>query len=521
MGIKILQKQRVIVSTGGGNKAVLCRDLGVIYLYDDPSVILAVYDENRRAWIVADKPYYSTGGWGSGSHGDREGFYNAENAREILRAIDGRIIEVNLPSLNLLGLGDFKKFCQDVSKIKAIKQAGNKLGMQLELDNFETKGLKFQTKNEGTTSKGLDVFKVIDQYSAAVGVFKNGKGKPVKVGNYTVRPNLVTQTTGVSKEIMTVAFRDSSGHVFMNSQVLQLESIERYFLGKQSIIQSEIRKIAKFSIPFNVLDAAKLKLNETTVLEQGPEQDFEIRERNDHGSDTGKLETRHFTGALLLENAGRKFLMDLDRIEIEHKIFNVFFVELKSHVKTISEAYESMKPTEVRDAEKRGIEVKRQGEWFFIKTDKTLVAFPGAFERYMPRNLEKWNEENKNRPFLAPFKISHGQGRPNTLLKPVNYGDGIDELVCGVVTHDGREHQPLDLGAVEPVFEPKLDSEGNNILDENGDLILSDKVSKYVSAETDRFGNDWTASKAPLTVQLWKVVPNETIGNFTIQGDVD
>lgn len=253
----------------------------------------------------------------------------------------------------------------------------------------------------------------------------------------------------------------------MNSQVLSISKFEDNFMGKQSLIQKSVREIAKYSIPFNVLASAGLKLEETRVLENGSEQDFELRN-----------ETRHFTGALLLENAGRKFFMDIDRIEIKNKLFNVFFVEVDSAVKSIAEAYESMKPQSVRDAEAAGIEVKRQGEWFFIATEhtvrvQTLNVFSGDW--YVQRaNVAPTQYVNK-------ANVSHGKGRPNSLFRPFGFGE-LDTLVCGTVSHSGREHADLDLGQDE---------------------------------ETSSGNGDFT------TFRLWKLVPNTTVSNFTIEGEVD
>ena len=233
-------------------------------------------------------------------------------------------------------------------------------------------------------------------------------------------------------------------------------------MGGQSLIQAEVRKLSKYNIPFNILESAGLKLSETIVMEQGPEEDFQLRN-----------EVRHFTGALLLSNADRVFLMDIDRQEIKHQIFNAFFVEVSAHVKSISQAYESMKPQAVLDAEKAGTEVLRQGEWFFIATGKTL--------KVRSEKVLRWDRTTEERQVVLRHDISHGKGRPNSLYKPVGFGD-LDQYVCGTVEHSGREHKPLDLGQEE---------------------------------ETSSGNGDFT------TFKLWTVVGNTTVSNFTIKGDID
>lgn len=137
------------------------------------------------------------------------------------------------------------------------------------------------------------------------------------------------------------------------------------------------------------------------------------------------LRPRHFTGSRLFtlektegnESKTCFFLMDIDRNEIEHGIFNPFLVELKSPAKTISEAYQSLKPSEVLDAEKNKLEVLRQGEWFLIKTD--LVPIKYDSEGY----------------------IRAGRNRPNIAEKYSEQGEM--KLVSGKLSHSGREHKDL------------------------------------------------------------------------------
>jgi hypothetical protein len=234
------------------------------------------------------------------------------------------------------------------------------------------------------------------------------------------------------------------------------------------------------------LESAKLKLNQTKIIEQGPEQTFTIR-KDTYSQNT---ETRHFTGYLLLENAGRKFFMDIDRLEIEHKIFNVFFVEVDKSVKTAMQAYESMKPEIVRDAENAGLKVLRQGEWFFIPTnEKIRMPIKNIYNRILRDNFPY--------PTIQQFNISHGKGRPNSLFKVVI--DGIEgSLVCGMVRHLGREHNPLKLGY--RYVNPELE---NNTID-----------------QFDQ-GYSHAGSEEIIEVDLFTVVGNTTVSNFTVTGDVD
>lgn len=467
---KLLVKDGVITKGGSDLRAVLCYDSGLIYQYDNPENILGMYQKGK-GWIILEKPYYSSGGWGSGSSGDRKGHYLISNARELVDAISARRFELN--SKQFLSQNDLDKLNKEIEKNNKLIKKQNELAKRLgrsenviDLTPLETLKVKSHSywNDKRRTAKGIDPISTARGYENAVKVFIDGKGKKIKVDGYKITPSEVTQGDTV------VAFRDSSGVVFMNSQVLNTTSFEREFMGNQSIIQKAIRKIAKYSIPFNVLKAGDLKLNETSVLEQGPESTHTIKV-NPYSSE----QQRHFTGALLLQNNGRKFLMDIDREEIKHKIFNAFFVEVDKKVKTISEAYESMKPQSVKDAEKAGKTVLRQGEWFFVQTDKELTV--------ESKQVRNWHNENET-SIVTRFNISHGKGRPNALFKPVGFND-MDQYVCGLVTHSGREHRDLDLGV------------------------------KRFTRPNDPSKTEYT------TFQLWTLVPNSTVSNFTIQGDID
>jgi hypothetical protein len=480
---KIMQKENVLTCGTGPQRVILDYDANLVYQYDDPSNIVAVYDKKR--WIVKKEPYYSRGGWGSGSSGDWLNSGLVANAHQLLRAIGACFYEINMPYF--YDEKEIIKLQRQAEKIDALEKQLKKSGVSGHVDkpeyslkmtkrssrSYYDNGWK-QTKSFG---KGRNVVPTVKKLQSAIAVFLNGKGKKIKCDSYVVAPNLVTQDKTV------VAFRDKNNNVFMNSQYLDVSTIEKNFLGGQSVIQKEIRKIANYTIPFNVLDAAKLKLSETTVLENGPESDHNL----------GSGVTRHFTGALLLENHGHKFLMDIDRQEIKYNLFNVFFVEVKKHVKTIEEAYDSMMPDEVKQAIRNGIEVKRQGEWFFIDAKKTINV--------QRKNIKTWLSNNDRKStdiIVSRYDVAHGKGRPNSLYRTINAGKEIDDLVCGNVSHSGREHKTIDLGAFK----------------DNGKEISFNEVQiQYLVDDMHK--------QELIALKLWKLVPNTTVANFTITGDVD
>lgn len=472
---KLLTKHGVITTGGGSRRVVLCYDSGLIYQYQDPSNILGMYSLGQ-GWVVLESPDYHQGGWGNSSTGDAEGYYLISNAHQLINAIEGTVLELNCKQW--LTPKELKQINREIETNNRLIKKHNEIARRLNRKDSETELNPIETYKLSTlhysnrnacSLKGNDVIAIARRYETAVQTFVQGKGKTVKVSTYAIAPNVVRQGTTV------IAFRDSQGQVFMNSQVLEVSEFEREFMGNQSMIQSEIRTIAKYSIPFNVLASADLKLDETRVLEQGPESTHMIK-NNVYRSERTE---RHFTGALLLENSGRKFLMDIDRIEIEHGLFNAFFVEVSKDVNSIAMAYESMKPQVVRDAESAGIEVKRQGEWFFIATDKTVDVFSQDVLSWEPYES---SDKTNGRPYVLKRAVSHGKGRPNNLYVPMRFGPEYDGLVCGTVSHQGREHADLDLGQLE---------------------------------ETSSGNGDRT------TFKLWQLVGNTTVSNFTITGDID
>lgn len=89
---------------------------------------------------------------------------------------------------------------------------------------------------------------------------------------------------------------------------------------------------------------------------------------------------RHFAGALVLRVEDKYFLFDADREELTHCGFNPFFTQLPAPANNVAEAYNLLMPAEVRQAVDQGVEVMRQGEFFFIRAsdDQILKAALGV-----------------------------------------------------------------------------------------------------------------------------------------------
>jgi hypothetical protein len=69
----------------------------------------------------------------------------------------------------------------------------------------------------------------------------------------------------------------------------------------------------------------------------------------------------HILGGTLIKKEREYYLCSLDEN-------NYFVAQLSTPTNTVEEAFESLKPKPVKTAIKQGLDVKRQGEWFFIPT---------------------------------------------------------------------------------------------------------------------------------------------------------
>lgn len=231
----------------------------------------------------------------------------------------------------------------------------------------------------------------------------------------------------------------------------------------QKILATQVRML-----PFSAFEESGLDLNKIRILDQSGAETIKRkvlvpRHYRNNYKDTFRIEKVHFTGASLFEVDGKYFLLDIDRNEIKHKIFNPFVVQLAKKAKTIVEAYEDLKPQLVKDAERKGKKVLRQGEWFFIPTkapkmprvdENMAIKILASGNRWNTTLLDTILGKNKVKALAkklnkitaaVPRAISlkAGENRPNNAqlgltVKGVTY-------VSGTIQHTGREHADLKL----------------------------------------------------------------------------
>lgn len=378
------------------------------------------------------------------------------------------------------------------------------------LDSFLNKGTKktsgnYRIEGEKLVYRGQVTEKIELKIVEQAENFK----KAVKAGivvlsdsNRTIKEGRRIEYTAVRQNVIAIKTKQKDGSelILGNSSVLDLiggKMLRGFFVGNRA--ETEIQRALSRLIPvlpFTVFQQARLKVENIQIIERGPEEEIERNtpsnlrkfktvnktKENPYGENVcvNPTETVHFTGASLFEIDGVSFLFDVDRNELRHKIFNPFLVKLKNKVSSIAEAYESLKPEDVKNAEKQGLKVKRQGEWFFIPVDDESV-----------RNLETLSE------FKKRMELRAGQNRPNN-------GEGI-ELVDG---------KPLNRwgGWLNPT-----DNAGNSWQDR---AVIPENAKReyFLTGKVSHSGRE----HADLDLMGWfRAVPNTATESFTITGDID
>jgi hypothetical protein len=288
--------------------------------------------------------------------------------------------------------------------------------------------------------------KPIDDIDKSIQCFLSGKtgkfGKYFAVENALVYRTIITTRHGDQKlgqNIIALRISRKNEVLFIgNSSILPLIGRNSAW-GRESLnsgvseVQTRLSRYIQM-IPFSVFVDAGLDLTKIEILDKGEEKTV-IRTEERYNSKTmenEKIDVEvHFTGASLFKVENRTFLFDLDQRELKYKIFNAFLVELNVDVLNIQNAYESLKPNEVKEAEKQGLEVLRQGEWFFIPVQGEFNAVPSIGRRLDGKGFEA-------------LELRAGNNRPNYVEKYCLLPDKT-HVVTGLVTHSGREHKELNL----------------------------------------------------------------------------
>lgn len=170
------------------------------------------------------------------------------------------------------------------------------------------------------------------------------------------------------------------------------------------------------------------------VVPSAGERWQEVTEKDKHG----RTHTRqiHTLGDSVVRVNDRYYLSAVDETGLGTGMY--FLAELLTDrpPATLAEAFQFLKPKVVREAEARGANVRRQGEWFAIPT-KHLTS-------ELMRDVERG---------MAVFQQRHVLGRDghHELEEAVLYRFGPrkgEVFARGVLRHTQDEHRDLDLGMI-------------------------------------------------------------------------
>lgn len=217
----------------------------------------------------------------------------------------------------------------------------------------------------------------------------------------------------------------------------------------QCYVRRNIPKTRQILIPFSSLRNAGIPYKEVEVLDA--EGDREVFTGMYVDRETGETKERyqHLMGATLFTYNNRYFLSGID--ETAKDLWKGFFLtELVSPVLYVCEAYDALKPLAVQFAENKQMDVKRQGEFFFIKVEEETV-------------LQKLKAAEKSGEVMSKVHLAHEKGDKNRsagfefsqsrhVVTKYVIIDGT-AYAKGTCRHKAGDHKMLKLDGWHGVFE--------------------------------------------------------------------
>ena len=282
----------------------------------------------------------------------------------------------------------------------------------------------------------------------------------------------------------------------------------RFYSFEPSLAQISMEEAGALPVPFRIFAAAGLEIGKARVVERGPSETVVVQVKSySAGRRTLRDDFRHYTGACLLKINGRYVLFDIDREDIKHKLFNAFIVQLPQPVQSIREAYISLKPNEVLEAEKENRRIERQGEWFFIKRFNKLPELHRPCEALLamadrPPDASKMGASQIYSHY-APGR-TYGVEFPSdeltqNYLAKVKEWETVLYRIQHAVPHNGELYQ----GNHRPHLAEQF------VVHESVRLV-SGQVVHSAGEHRDLQLNGW-----------WEALPNKAVQSWQVNGDID
>lgn len=146
----------------------------------------------------------------------------------------------------------------------------------------------------------------------------------------------------------------------------------------QSMLLQALKDKESFTTSFDALRSARINITACTVIDYTQDQSKYASHWNDEETYTpiqeqdiprgaairrdkhGTIVSWHLAASMLLRSGRRYYLCGMDDD-------SYFVSRLPRKVETVEAAIESLKPKRILDAESKGLQIERQGEWFCIK----------------------------------------------------------------------------------------------------------------------------------------------------------
>src|SRR5882724_5446994 len=161
-------------------------------------------------------------------------------------------------------------------------------------------------------------------------------------------------------------------------------------------------------------------------------KEVEVKDKYGHTDTT----TIHTLGDSVLRVKDRFYLSAVDETGLGMGMYFLAELTTDQAPASLQDAFNALKPPAVREAEARGANIMRQGEWFAIPT--------------MLRTSELMRDVERG---IAAYRLNHVLGKDghHQLEEAIIYraGDRKGQVFArGVLTHTNNEHTDLDLGTI-------------------------------------------------------------------------
>lgn len=253
-----------------------------------------------------------------------------------------------------------------------------------------------------------------------------------------------------------LATKLEDGYILLNGDTYSVTTNQH-----QAEVRAAVRGMNHIIIPFSTLRGAGIDYRQIQVIEVEPDRSISVKCRSkrcltpgDHTHEQhlmgrsvfkATVHTRQLVEDPVFQNGVRwdsniqesYYLSGVDETFRDIRQGH-FLAELPYAADNVAGALEALKPEPVKDAEDEGIEVKRQGEWFFIPR-------PGPLRNASPMPFYLDGEAQEYPTTL----LQHREGRrmPRHSVTELKTKDG-KRFARGTVRHSEGDHRMLKLGNI-------------------------------------------------------------------------